>query len=129
MTRTAQGASGAAITGAPSSAPHTSTGTAQPAAADRVRAIAPDELRAFAVYSCGPAYTFAPSRPAAFEAWLRRYWETGNSCPEWCFVAERAGRYVGSVVYEGDVRAVRARRARAPPVAPRLPGARPPLAA
>ena len=59
----------------------------------RVRAITPDEL-----------YTFAPPRAAAFAGWLRRYWDTGNSCPEWCFVAEQDGRYVGSVVYEGDVR-------------------------
>lgn len=69
----------------------------------RVRAIAPDELHTFATFNSGPDYTFAPSRPAAFEAWLRRYWDTRNSCPEWCFVAERDGRYVGSVVYEGEV--------------------------
>lgn len=70
----------------------------------RVRAITPGELHAFAGISSGPDYTFAPSRPSAFEAWLRRYWETGNSCPEWCFVAELDGRSIGSVVYEGDVR-------------------------
>src|SRR5688500_4901416 len=69
-----------------------------------VRAIAPDELQAFALFSCRPAYTFAPSRPGAFEAWLRALWDTGDSRPEWCFVAERGGRWVGSVVYEGDVR-------------------------
>ena len=49
----------------------------------RVRTIAPDELHAFAVFSSRPVYTFAPSQPDAFEAWLKHYWETGNSCPEW----------------------------------------------
>ena len=79
--------------------------TSAPRSGDpRVRAITPGELRAFSAFSSGPRYTFAPVRPATFEAWLRRYWETGNSCPGWCFVAERDGRYVASVVYEGDVR-------------------------
>jgi hypothetical protein len=63
-------------------------------------------LRAFA-FSSGPHYTFAPCRPAAFEAWLRRYWEVGNSCPEWCFVAEHDGHYVASIGYEGDLSELR----------------------
>jgi hypothetical protein len=127
-----QDGSGAAVAAAPRAqghtarTPHTPARTARPASADRqdkkdspgttwphsslslairVRAIAPEELRAFSGFCSGPDYTFAPSHPAAFEAWLRRYWETGRSCPEWCFVAERAGHYVAGVVYEGDARA------------------------
>ena len=133
MTQLVQDVSGAAVASAPGTPGHTAltpptptgTGTARPATAERqaerglpgtgrprrslslsvrVRAIAPEELRAFAAFSSGPHYTFAPCHPAAFQAWLRRYWEVGSSCPEWCFVAERDGRYVASVVYEGDIR-------------------------
>jgi ribosomal protein S18 acetylase RimI-like enzyme len=70
----------------------------------QVRAITRGELHAFAAFSSGAAYSFAPAQPEAFEQWLAGYWIRGVSRPERCFVAEdRAptGRFRGSVVYWG----------------------------
>lgn len=39
------------------------------------------------------------SDPAASGDWLRRLWESGESSPEWCFVAEIDGIPVGRVCY------------------------------
>jgi ribosomal protein S18 acetylase RimI-like enzyme len=69
-----------------------------------VRAITRAESRAFASFSSGAAYTFAPIQPEAFEQWLADFWTRGVSRPERCFVAEdptQAGRFRGSVVYWG----------------------------
>lgn len=58
-----------------------------------IRPIHPSELNAFA------AFSNQPERNEKFLAYLTQMWSEGYIRPEWCFVAEEAGAFIGRVVY------------------------------
>lgn len=58
-----------------------------------IRPIHREELKVFA------AFSNQPERNERFLAYLTTMWEEGYVRPEWCFVAEEAGAFIGRIVY------------------------------
>ncbi len=58
-----------------------------------IRSICREELDLFT------AFTDQPERNERFRAYLTQMWDEGYIRPEWCFVAEVAGAFIGRVVY------------------------------
>lgn len=59
----------------------------------RIRSITPDELKKFA------ASGDHPLGAEGFEQIVAEAWEAGHSQPDWCFVAEENGEFIGRIVY------------------------------
>src|ERR1041384_6395598 len=73
-----------------------------PPVARRIRSLLPQESRSMKVRSIDrtEADLFARiSDPAASGEWVRRLWESGESSPAWCFIAEIDGVPVARVCY------------------------------
>jgi len=58
-----------------------------------IRPICPEELDLFT------AFTDQSERNERFHAYLTQMWDEGYIRPEWCFVAEVAGAFIGRIVY------------------------------
>jgi hypothetical protein len=64
-----------------------------------IRHITAADLRWFAEFSACDDRGFAPATPVDFEKWLRGLWQGGQCSPDCCFIAERGGSVVASIVY------------------------------
>ncbi|MBD2777487.1 GNAT family N-acetyltransferase [Iningainema tapete] len=58
-----------------------------------IRPIQREELKVFA------AFSNQPERNERFLTYLTSMWDEGYIRPEWCFVAEQAGAFIGRIVY------------------------------
>lgn len=64
-----------------------------------IRHITAAELRWFAEFSACEDRGFAPATPVDFEKWVSGLWQKEQCAPDCCFIAERGGSVVGSIVY------------------------------
>jgi ribosomal protein S18 acetylase RimI-like enzyme len=64
-----------------------------------IRPLAAGELRSFAQFAACFDRGFAPSTALEFETWLQSLWQSGQSAPDCCFLAERDGQPLGAIVY------------------------------